>query len=438
MPRIFSPRAPLALCFALAAFGCDGGAITDDLDPMPDAGPDGAAPPPAEVTWHGDVRPLVARFCVGCHAEGQSGPFALDDYDEARRWAAPMASAVRARTMPPFLADESGHCQTFRESKWLTEEEIAVFEAWAESGAPEGDGSIPAPDPVALPTLDGPLESVDTGVDYLPDQRRTDDYRCFVVDSPGAFAATGFDVRPSNPRIAHHLIAYQAVDADAAAAARALDAADDRPGYACPGTGPRVDARSVAGWAPGAGATLFPAGTGVEIAPDLPLIVEMHYNTVAGPGETDRTTLVFQAAESGSVTPLLEIGVWDYDFEGPPGEAAWSTSDSMPVRWSLWDERPDYSGRVLVHGVNGHMHGRGLSLRMGVTGSVDACLLDMPRWDWNWQQSYWFERPVEVEADDLLEITCVFDTTDLEAPLVWGDGTGDEMCLGGLYVTLLD
>ncbi len=434
-------RALLLALLAPALFlaGCEpsAGPAADDPDGAADMAVDGAAPA-AAATWHGDVRPLVARYCAGCHADGELGPFPLETFEQARPWAAPMAMAVRARTMPPFLADDSGHCQTFRDSSWLTDAQIATFEAWAAAGAPEGDPSIPAPEPRALPTLSGRIEQVDTGVDYLPDQSRPDDYRCFVVDSPGAFAAVGFDVVPSNPRIAHHLIAYQPIDEAAAAAARALDAEDDTPGYACLGTGPQVDAYNIAGWAPGAGATLFPAGTGVELRDDLPLILEMHYNTVGGPGETDRTTLRFQAVDSGTVTPLLELGVLDYDFEGPPGEPAWSTTDYMPVQWSIWDYAPDYQGRVLLHGVNGHMHTRGRSMRIGVSGSVDACLLDMPRWDWNWQQSYWFEEPIEIDADDLLDITCVFDTRGIDAPLVWGDGTGDEMCLGGLYVTLIE
>lgn len=438
-PPALRPLLLALLTPALLLIACEtsGGPANTDPTPAADMAVDGEAPA-AQVTWHGEVRPLVARYCAGCHADGELGPFPLETYEQARPWAAPMAMAVRARTMPPFLADDSGHCQTFRDSSWLTDEQIALFEAWADAGAPEGDSSIPAPAPRALPTLEGRVEVVDTGADYLPDQSRPDDYRCFVVDSPGAFAATGFDVVPSNPRIAHHLIAYQAIDAEAAAAARALDAQDDTPGYPCLGTGPQVNARNIAGWAPGAGATLFPAGTGVELDGALPLIIEMHYNTVGGPGETDRTALHLQTVESGSVTPLLEVGVLDYDFEGPPGDPAWSTTDYMPVQWSLWDYVPDYQGRVLLHGINGHMHTRGLSMRIGVSGSVDACLLDMPRWDWNWQQSYWFEEPIEIDAADLFDITCVFDTRGIDEPLVWGEGTGDEMCLGGLYVTLLD
>lgn len=399
---------------------------------------DGSNAPP-EPKYYENVRPLLAEQCTGCHAAGGIAPFALTSYEEAKAWAGPAAAAVRARRMPPFLADGSGECGTFRDSRWLTPAEIEVFERWADSGAPMGDPTTPKPPPRQVPTLEGRIEEVDTGVDYLPDQSGTDDYRCFVIDPPGELAATGFDVRPGNPRITHHLIAYQAADAAAGEAARELDAETVEPGYPCFGTGPQVDATTVAGWAPGSGATNFPAGTGVEIAADRPLILEMHYNIAGGPGETDRTTLLFEVADAGSVIPILDLALLDFDFIGPPGLPSFSTTEEYPAWWSLEDYGlGDYRGSLLVHGVNGHMHERGLSMRMEVIGSTETCLVDIPRWDFNWQLSYWFEAPIEISANDLLRITCEWTTEGLTAPLVWGERTSDEMCLGGIYVTFPD
>ena len=393
----------------------------------------------AETTYYEHVRPLLAEYCTGCHQEGGVAPFVLTSYEDAQRRAGPLAAEVRARRMPPFLADNSGDCRTFRDSRWLSAEEIAVFEGWATEQAPMGDPTIPPPTDREIPQLTGQIERADIGIDYLPDQSTTDDYRCFVLDAPGAFAATGFDVQPGNPRITHHLIAYQAIDTAAAAEARQLDADADGPGYPCFGTGPQVDAMTVASWTPGAGATIFPQGSGVEIDGDLPLILEMHYNIAGGPGETDRTTLLFQTTEAGSVTRLFELGALDFDFVGSPGLASYSTTEDFPVLWSLSDfDLPDYDGRLLVHGVNGHMHERGLSMQIEVVGVADACLLDIPRWDFNWQLTYWFEEPVEISARDAFRITCEWTTEGLSEPLVWGEGTGDEMCLGGLFVTLLD
>lgn len=399
--------------------------------------------PPAELedeaaalrTYTEHIRPLLAEYCVGCHQAGGAAPFALDNYEDASNWSAAIVSSVRDRRMPPYLADASGECRTFKHSQWLSEDQIESFELWVEGGAEQGDPSIPAPEPRLQAELDGDIRSVDIGVDYLPDQSATDDYRCFVVDSPGAMAISGFNVVPGNPSIVHHVIAYQAMDQAAADEARQLDADSEGPGYPCLGTGPQVDATTVAGWAPGAGAELFPEGIGVEVDGDMPLVIEMHYNVAGGPGQTDRTTLELQAEPSGSLRPMLELVAIDLDFVGEPGQRSFVTTDDFPISWQV-----DFEGtkNLRLLGANPHMHKRGVSQRIervGPDGEVE-CLLEIPRWDFNWQRSYWYDERIQISSEDTLRITCEFDTMDATAPVTWGEGTGDEMCLGSVYAVV--
>jgi len=392
-----------------------------------------------QVTYREHIAPLMAEYCVSCHQQGSIGPFALTSYDDAKMWGRASAIAVKARTMPPFLADDSGSCGRFEDSSWLADEDIAVFERWVEDGMIVGDASISMPPPRALPVLEGEVVSVDTGVEYMPDQSRSDDYRCFVVDSPGAFALTGFDVIPSNPRIAHHLIAYQVWDEEGAAEVRRRDAESEGPGYDCLGTGPGVDAVRIATWAPGKGATSFPEGTGLLLDAERPIILEMHYNIAGGPGETDRTALAMKTAPSDSVSPLYELWTLDTEFSGPPGMSEFTSSNQTRMRWLLEEFGVRrYRGDVLVWGVHGHMHERGLSMSINVDGDDERCLLDIPRWDFAWQLNYWLETPIRLSAREALHVTCSWTTMGMTEPLTWGEGTQDEMCLGGAYVTLVD
>jgi len=411
---------PLALLAVLLGAGC----------------PSADTPDPSYVTWTEDVRPLVTEYCVGCHVDGGAGPFSLSNYEDAARWASASAQAVAARTMPPFLADGSGDCHTWKNNRWLSEAQIRVFEDWVASETPEGPELAP-PTPPELPVLAGDIETVDIGADYVPSSGATDDYRCFVVDSPGTFAATGFEVVPGNPEIVHHLIAYQVTSEASADEARQLDEDSDGPGYACLGTGPQIDDYyDLAGWAPGLGAEIFPEGTGIEIDGDLPLIIEMHYNVVAEDPAPDRTALRFSTVPLGTVRPIVGVAGWDFDFVAPPGLASWSTTELVPVSWSLPD---GYQGEVTLLGVNAHMHQRGVSTTYSVLrGDGPECLLDIPRWDFDWQLTYWYSEPVTVQSNAMLSITCSFDTTGLDGPLTWGERTEDEMCLAGFYAVLED
>ena len=100
-----------------------------------------------------------------------------------------------------------------------------------------------------------------------------------------------------------------------------------------------------------------------------------------------------------------------------------------------------------VHGVGFHMHTRGVSGRVGIKrqSGEEECLLDIPRWDFNWQGGYSLSNPATVNPGDGLTISCNWDNSPQNQPSVggmpaaprdlnWGEGTDDEMCLSGLFI----
>jgi hypothetical protein len=64
------------------------------------------------------------------------------------------------------------------------------------------------------------------------------------------------------------------------------------------------------------------------------------------------------------------------------------------------------------------------------------CMADVWRWDFHWQQLALYQDPLFVTPSDVLELRCTYDTTSRDAVTTWGEGTGDEMCLVFVYVTL--
>lgn len=222
----------------------------DDDGATPDAG--ASAPPPGTPTYHRDVAPLLARACNGCHVAGGIGPFPLDTYETAARSSSFIAFSTRERRMPPYLADASGDCGELNAPSWLTEEEIQMLEEWDLAGAPEGAPNPRPLPPPTLPTLEGQVVNIAPEAAYLPREDRDDDYRCFLAELPPSLAEasddrplflTGWEVHPGAPTVVHHVIAYAPTSDEAAAEARALDAAQDEAlGYECFGAAV-VDAR---------------------------------------------------------------------------------------------------------------------------------------------------------------------------------------------------
>jgi hypothetical protein len=90
------------------------------------------------------------------------------------------------------------------------------------------------------------------------------------------------------------------------------------------------------------------------------------------------------------------------------------------------------------------MHLLGTSLRADRVspGGAEACVVDVPRWDFHWQQAYATpaDKPVVLNPGDAIRLSCTYDNTAKNQPVLngsqpppadikWGEGTRDEMCL---------
>jgi hypothetical protein len=106
-----------------------------------------------QVTFNKHIMPILQRSCQNCHRPDSIAPMSLLSYQEAR----PYARAMKQRTalarskwgrgaMPPWYIEKNIGIQKFKADPSLSDEEIALIAAWADSGAPEGDpADLPPP-----------------------------------------------------------------------------------------------------------------------------------------------------------------------------------------------------------------------------------------------------------------------------------------------------
>ncbi|MCA9623216.1 MAG: monooxygenase, partial [Myxococcales bacterium] len=258
-----------------------------------------------------------------------------------------------------------------------------------------------------------------------PPNGDVNDLRCFVLDPELGDDAmlVGFDVTPGERRVVHHVLLYSA-DSDELAA---LDAADPGPGYGCPGGPGASSARVIAGWVPGMPANHYPESTGVPLAKDERLVMQIHYNTAQAGPLPDRSAVDLMLAEAAVDAPAQIFSIADHDFAIPPQTHGHTTTVEVdvPAAGTLWAAAP-------------HMHLLGRQARVEVeraNGDV-ACLVDIPSWSFDWQQFYFLADPagLAVAPGDTIRFSCTWDNDTPEA-VTWGDGTEDEMCITYLYAT---
>lgn len=310
----------------------------------------------------------------------------------------------------------------------------------------------------------------------------TDDYRCFLLD-PGLerdAMLTGTQVLPGNPDVVHHVILFR-VTPDQVAEAEEVDEDDDGPGWTCFG-GSGVggftdlgDAQWLGAWAPGGRESVLRPGLGTELEAGSRVVMQVHYNLLAGtepdtsatqlrlaaprPGIEALSTMLLPAPVELPCRPgrdssdLCDRDTALADVQARFGLQAGNTADALTFLCP-GEERPgpvqsctrSVQEPLTIHGVAGHMHllGRSISIEVNPGTPQARTILDIPVWDFDDQGARAIE-PVRLDAYDQVKVTCrhvqwlrdrlpAFEGQE-ERYVLWGEGTTDEMCLGMLQVT---
>jgi hypothetical protein len=416
---------PLALVLSLCVFGCQNGDVADSADSSD-----------SDLNYYSDIKPILDAHCVSCHTEGEIGGFPLNTFEEVNGVRNAVAAAIESGSMPPWKP--SADCNDYLFDSRLPQELVDTVVQWVESGAPEGLPDLEG-QPIEGPG-EGQLSRIDHSISmraaYTP-KKSPDDYRCFLIDWPYEQDnyVTGYTVDPDNAALVHHVIAFIA-EPGSVAAYEAADAAEEGEGWTCyggPGAGVSVEeVRWLGSWAPGGQTGDFPEGTGIPMQAGSKLVLQVHMNTSETATESALVSMDVSVEEEverpAKIQPWTNPRwVFGQGMDIPPN------TDNVTHEWG-YILPSTYAFKV--HTVALHMHTFGKSARLFVDheDGTQTCLLDIDDWDFDWQRSYKLMDSVTLVEGDKLSISCTWDNpTDEE--IKWGEGTGDEMCLGTMFVT---
>ncbi|MEX1363025.1 MAG: hypothetical protein AB1Z98_07860 [Nannocystaceae bacterium] len=431
-----------AIVFGSTALGCGSG---DDGD----VGVDSSDVEP-RITYSGDIRALVETNCTGCHFAGGPAPFAFETYEEVSAASSVMLDSITSGRMPPWPADPS--CRSYANERGLTPEEITTFEAWLDEGAPQGEPTEPI---AVVPAELEATHAFSAAAPYTPDfSAEGDDYRCFLLDADFDAPAwvQGSTVAPATAAV-HHVLVY-ALDAEQAAQAEALDAADEGEGYTCFGGplpadgsegndfGGALQVTQLAGWVPGSEPNIIPPQLGIPIDAGSRVVMQIHYSAVGGDSVADQTQLQLQLTETPPQSVMRTVPLAIPELQIPAGEDDVTFTSTL----TNWSDRP-----VDITSLTGHMHllGKSISAHVEHADGGQTCGLSIPQWDFDWQLSYDLpeQEQLTVAPGDGVKLTCSYDNTAQNQQVIdgqqleprdvqWGDGSLDEMCL--VYATVIE
>jgi hypothetical protein len=432
-----------------------------------------------DVEFYADVMPLIAGNCITCHAQ-DGVSFSFEDPEETYQFRAAIASAVAEERMPPWLA-ESGH-QEYVGDYSLNDEEKSLIAAWARAGFPKGEvtaSRFTSPEILEF-QADVSFSIIPEG-EYLPNQDRKDDYRCFLIDWPYEedMYVTGFMATPGNQRVSHHLVNF-VVGPEAADILRTISEEEAGQGHQCFG-GPIPDSLGskdaqaaleqrfpgamdalyqnnfwLSHWAPGMYGEEFPDDTGILVRPGSVIVVQMHYYSAFAPGEADADTAMHFKLARHVDKPSVNLPLTNYRWlvsnrnetmTIPPGETATYEASESFDRVAGFAARalripPDEIDALELRSANVHMHSFGASGEASLlhASGKKETLLNIPRWDLDWQRDFLFEESKIIPKDEFerarLIVECTYANYS-EETVYGGYGSDDEMCFNFSYVSVI-
>jgi hypothetical protein len=403
-----------------------------------------------KVTFTKDVAPILYAKCVTCHRAGEMAPMALVNYKEVRPWARSIREKVVSRDMPPWYADPN-HGQWANDAS-LSPAQIETIRAWVDGGAVEG----------AAKDLPAAPKFVDTGWKFgKPDvvlsmteeaaipSDGTVPYKYYVI--PTNFTEDKYvqfaEIKRGEPSVVHHVIVSAREPGNGplpAAGELRFDRQQFNPEAARDPQRDNQDQQArrgnnqdgmLVGWAPGMSPLTLRQGNAKLIKKGSVFIFQMHYTT-NGTAAKDRTSVALWFAKEPVEKRMITRGVAvaPQKLVIPAGDGNFESRSAFT-----------FTEDAHIYSFMPHMHVRGkdFEYKLVYPDGTSKILLNVPKYDFNWQLTYFTKEPIAVPKGSRLECVAHHDNStknkynpDPTQTVRWGDQTWEEMMIGWVDYTL--
>jgi hypothetical protein len=235
-------------------------------------------------------------------------------------------------------------------------------------------------------------------------------YKNYIID-PGFTEdrwVTIAEGRPGSPGVVHHIVVYIL--------------APNRQTFS-----PDGGISILVGWAPGDLGLMCPPDTALRVPKGSKLRFEMHY-TPNGKAVKDRSSVGLTFAKKPPKFELQMNAFANESISLPPNDPHYKAQATL---------RFPADARILSF--TPHMHWRGKDYRYEAVypDGKRETILSVPRWDFNWQNVYWYKDPLKLPKGSKIHTVAHWDNSrnnpynpDPSKRVRFGLQTWDEMMVG--------
>ncbi len=384
---------------------------------VPEARASGASA--SKVTWHGRVSRLMQVHCGECHHAGGLGPFPLETYDQVVGHAAMIRKQVEKGQMPPwFAAPLPGATHSpWMNDRSLPEEDRADLLSWLAGDRPGGDpAEAPLPRKHGGEWLIGKPDEVFQVAN--PIQIPAEGVMAYQYASvPTGLTEdrwiSAMEIRPTARAVVHHVLVF-VVPAGVTQERRKDATADEISGF-------------FGAYVPGNTSQSFPEGFGKSLPAGSTLKFQIHY-TPNGTATNDQIRIGFRYTPEKPRHRVHVVGIANPTLRIPAGASNHEEYASLPV---------PREARILSFLPHMHVRGKAFRYEVQAPDGKSRVVLDVPRFDFNWQLSYRLAEPLKVAKGSRLRATAWYDNSAgnpanpaPDRTVKWGNQTFEEMMIG--------
>ncbi|MCX5690201.1 MAG: redoxin family protein, partial [Planctomycetota bacterium] len=365
-----------------------------------------AATDSATITYTKDIARIVQNNCIECHRSGGVAPFSLDTFEAVSKRASMIRTVTHDGIMPPWFAaeprsnsdDQASSDASHTQSPWANDRSLSKAEkekivAWIKAGKPRGnEADMPLPSsvvtgewsigtPDAIYQLPEPIAIKADGV--MP-------YQHVMVPThlDKNTWVRGMQIVPTNKAVVHHVLVFVLPEAalnDPNIRRQAVR--DESEGF-------------FAAYVPGNDSVFYPDGLAKQLPAKSVLLFQIHY-TPNGTATRDQMKIGLLLDEKAPRHIVRTTGISEHGLSIPPNASNHEVRASVRV-----------PADAMVLAFMPHMHVRGKAFRYELERANDhepvsdeasaghakarEMLLDIPRYDFNWQLRYLRTEPLAV------------------------------------------
>ncbi len=381
----------------------------------------------ANITWHKQISRLMTAKCQQCHRPGQSGPFSLQTYEQVVQRKAMIRFVLENKIMPPWLA--AGDPDRWIGDRHLTAADRQLMIDWIDAGAPVGaavDANAPhqwetgwqfgEPDVVLTSPriLNIPAEG-EIAYEYISIPTRFAEDRWVQT----------IEVATDAPQNTHHIILF-------------LLPPESKQKQFMPGTHAKTDLSIrekhlltlrgfYGGYVQGLPGVRYQEGTAKLLPKGWRILMQIHHEA-NGVASQDQPSIGIQFAARPPQKIIKTKAAATKEIHIPAGESNYLKTATYSFA---------NAGQIFGFFPHTHLRGTAFHYKLVQPDGSEKLLLDVPRYDPNWQLHYQLKSPIDVPAGSTLVARARYDNSannpnnpDPDADVKFGLQTRDEMMIG--------